>query len=83
MYPIKTNSKPMDPENYSTASSSEGIIHSHKKQSKWSELQDKLGVFWITKQILPKDADRSKVITTTLRELLTYFAFLMIITYSK
>ena len=92
MYPTNSNpaagAKQIDPESLSNASSSDGIIVMHgtggggKKQSRWDQLQDSLGVFWITKQILPKDADRLKVVKTTLRELLTYMAFLMTITYS-
>lgn len=38
--------------------------------------------FWITKQILPKDVDKTKVVKTTLRELIVYIAFLITITYS-
>lgn len=71
----------MDPESMSTSSSTEGMVI--KNKSPWARMQDKLGVFWITKQTLPKDADRTSVIRTTLRELLTYCAFLLTITYSK
>lgn len=81
MYPVKPNGQPIDPESYSNASSSESMITG--KPSPWDSLQNSLSVFWVTKQLLPKNADKAKVITTTLRELLTYCAFLMTITYSK
>lgn len=81
MYPIK-EPKPIDAESISNVSSTDGIFPAGK-QSKWDHLQNSLGNFWITKQILPKDADKVSVIKTTLRELLTYLAFLMTITYSK
>ncbi|XP_017486061.1 PREDICTED: polycystic kidney disease 2-like 1 protein [Rhagoletis zephyria] len=79
MYPVKPNGQPIDPESYSNASSSESMITG--KPSPWDSLQNSLSVFWVTKQLLPKNADKAKVITTTLRELLTYCAFLMTITY--
>lgn len=41
-----------------------------------------LAGMWLTKQILPKDADKHSIVKTTLRELLVYITFLATITYS-
>lgn len=67
-----------DAESSSMASSQEGMI---TKKSKWQKMQHNLEDFWVTKQILPKDADKTRVVRTTLRELLIYIAFLISITY--
>ncbi|KAH7636330.1 polycystin-2-like protein 1 [Dermatophagoides farinae] len=73
-----TSDRQFDAESSSVASSSDGMIN---KKTKWQTIQGNLEDFWITKQILPKDADKTKVVKTTLRELLTYIAFLVTITY--
>ncbi|KPM03483.1 hypothetical protein QR98_0019150 [Sarcoptes scabiei] len=67
-----------DAESSSVISSNDGII---QKRTKWQKMQNNLEDFWITKQILPKDADKKKVAKTTLRELIIYITFLVIITY--
>lgn len=48
MYP----GKPIDPENLSTTSSSEGIIH---KETKWGRIQNQLGGLYTFELILPSD----------------------------
>ncbi|XP_054164324.1 polycystic kidney disease 2-like 1 protein [Oppia nitens] len=70
------NKKKMDPEVYSVTS--DDMIDGNNY---WNRFQKTFGVFWLTKQILPKDADKGSIIKTTLRELLIYVAFLTTITY--